>query len=596
MSCNAKKDPNGTWRIQYRWTDWTGTKKKSQKRGFKTKKEAEEWYAHFMLQQSSDPTMTLADFWEIYKADMEKRLRKTTMKQKEYVMNDKVLPYFGKTPINEITAPMIRKWQGEMMEKGFKPTYLKTIHNQLSAILNYAVNFYDLRSNLCRKAGSMGKSKADERPYWTLEEFQKFSDAIMDKQDSWIAFQTICNDLHFVTSWIYLYNVIVKQQKQELPHTKGGHQMNYNTVYVGMDVHKESFSLCAYTIEAEKASHYQRTEADYKKVLNYLEFLRTIYGDDANFICGYEAGCLGYTLYHQLTANNVKCIILAPTTMLEQRSKKRIKTDKRDAEIIAKCLAQHNYSPVHIPTAKDEETKEFLRMRDDHKLALKKVKQQILAFCLRHNYRYDGNSHWTAAHLKWLKALTPEALYKEILDEYLLTYHTLSDKLERLDKRIEELSTQDEYKEAVKKLCCFIGVKTHTALSVLVEVGDFNRFASAQHFASYLGLVPGEDSSGNDQNRLGITKAGNRHVRLLLTEASQCYARGQVGFKSKELKARQSGNTPAVIAYADKANERLRRRYYKMVLNKCKKHNVAKTAIARELACFMWGMMTDNIA
>ena len=131
--------------------------------------------------------------------------------------------------------------------------------------------------------------------------------------------------------------------------------------------------------------------------------------------------------------------------MLEQRSKKRIKTDKRDAEIIAKCLAQHNYSPVHIPTAKDEETKEFLRMRDDHKLALKKVKQQILAFCLRHNYRYDGNSHWTAAHLKWLKALTPEALYKEILDKYLLTYQTLSDKLEKLDKRIEELATQDEY-------------------------------------------------------------------------------------------------------------------------------------------------------
>lgn len=191
MSCNAKKDPNGTWRIQYRWMDWAGTKKKSQKRGFKTKKEAEEWYAHFMLQQSSDPTMTLADFWEIYKADMEKRLRKTTMKQKEYVMNDKILPYFGKTPINEITAPMIRKWQGEMMEKGFKPTYLKTIHNQLSAILNYAVNFYDLRSNPCRKAGSMGKSKADERPYWTLEEFQKFSDAIMDKQDSWIAFQIL---------------------------------------------------------------------------------------------------------------------------------------------------------------------------------------------------------------------------------------------------------------------------------------------------------------------------------------------------------------------------------------------------------------------
>ncbi len=372
--------------------------------------------------------------------------------------------------------------------------------------------------------------------------------------------------------------------------------MNYNTVYVGMDVHKESFTLCAYTIEAEKALHYQKTEPDYKNVLKYLEFLRTIYGNDAIFICGYEAGCLGYTLYHQLTANNVTCIILAPTTMLEQRSKKRIKTDKRDAEIIAKCLAQRNYSPVHIPTAKDEETKEFLRMRDDHKLALKKIKQQILAFCLRHNFRYEGKSHWTAAHLNWLKSLDPEALYKEILDEYLLTYQTLSDKIERLDKRIEELASQDEYKESVKKLCCFIGISTHTALSALVEVGDFKRFATAENFASYLGLVPGEHTSDSTQVRLGITKAGNSHIRLLLTEAAQCYTRGQVGFKSKALKSRQAGNPPEVIAYADKANERLRRRYYKMVLGKGKKANVAKTAIARELACFIWGMMTDHIA
>ena len=112
--------------------------------------------------------------------------------------------------------------------------------------------------------------------------------------------------------------------------------------------------------------------------------------------------------------------------------------------------AQHNYSPVHIPTATDEETKEFLRMRDDHKLALKKVKQQILAFCLRHNYRYDGNSHWTAAHIKWLKSLKPEALYKEILDEYLLTYTALSDKLERLDKRIEELASRMNTKNLLR--------------------------------------------------------------------------------------------------------------------------------------------------
>lgn len=191
MSCSAKRDENGSWHIQYRWTDWTGKKRKSQKRGFKTKKEAEEWYAHFMLQQTSDPTMTLADFWEVYKADMEHRLRKTTMKQKQYMMDDKVLPYFGNTPINAITAPMIRRWQGEMIAKGYKPTYLKSINNHLNCVLNYAVRFYDLRSNPCHKAGSMGKSKADERPYWTLAEFQKFSDAISDKQDSWLVFQIL---------------------------------------------------------------------------------------------------------------------------------------------------------------------------------------------------------------------------------------------------------------------------------------------------------------------------------------------------------------------------------------------------------------------
>jgi len=411
--------------------------------------------------------------------------------------------------------------------------------------------------------------------------------------------KTICNDLQFVGSWIYLYtanrgknkrgNRVYRIQMEVI-------KMNYNTVYVGMDIHKESFSLCAFTIEADKASYYQKTEADYKKVLKYLEFLRNIYGSDTNFVCGYEAGCLGYTLYHQLTEHNVNCVILAPTTMLEQRSRKRIKTDRRDAEIIARCLAQHNYSPVHIPTMQDEETKEFIRMRDDHKLALKKVKQQILAFCLRHNCRYEGNSHWTSAHITWLKSLTLEGLYKEILDEYLLTYNTLNDKIERLDKRIEELACQDKYRDAVKKLRCFIGVKTHIALSVIVEVGDFNRFASARKFASYLGLVPGEHSSGDDRTRLGITKAGNSHVRLLLTEAAQSYGRGNIGYKSKDLKSRQSGNSPQVIAYADKANERLRRRFYKLVLGNKKKHNIAKIAIARELACFMWGMMTDNIA
>lgn len=236
-------------------------------------------------------------------------------------------------------------------------------------------------------------------------------------------------------------------------------------------------------------------------------------------------------------------------------------------------------------------------MRDDHKLALKKVKQQILSFCLRHGYQYDGTkNHWTQAHINWLRSLKLDGVDQETLDEYLLTYDYLTAKLNRIESRIEEFAGDEDYKEEVHKLECFLGIKTQTALSVIVETGDFKRFASAPQYAAYLGLVPGEDSSGGDQNRLPITKAGNRHLRMLLVEAAQCFGRGQIGHKSKALAARQSGNSPTAIAYADKANERLRRKYYRMVLKNGKKSNVAKTAVARELACFIWGMMTETFA
>ena len=373
--------------------------------------------------------------------------------------------------------------------------------------------------------------------------------------------------------------------------------MYYNTAYVGMDVHKESFTLRYFTVEMDEPSAPVKIPANYKLVLKYLDSIRNHLKNDIRIVCGYEAGCLGYSLYHQLTEHNVECIILAPSTIPEPKGKNRIKTDNRDAGNIATCLAHRTYKPVHIPNEQDEQVKEFIRMRDDHKLALKKVKQQILAFCLRHDLRYEGTkNHWTAAHLQWLHSLSLGSINQEVLEEYLLTYRQLKDKLERLDHRIEEMATGDAYRENIRKLSCFLGIKTHTALSILTEVGDFKRFPTAKQFASYLGLVPGEHSSATNQNRLGITKTGNRHIRMLLIEAAQRYGRGQVGYKSKALKARQDGNMPMVIAYADKANERLRRRYYRMVLRNNKKANVAKTAIARELACFIWGMMTLKIA
>jgi transposase len=236
-------------------------------------------------------------------------------------------------------------------------------------------------------------------------------------------------------------------------------------------------------------------------------------------------------------------------------------------------------------------------MRADQKKALKVVKQQILALILRHGYRFDGGkNYWTIKHVAWLKTLDLGGILQESLNEYLITYAYLTDKIDRLDKRIEEFADGESYREKVQKLVCLIGVKTLTALSVIVEIGDFNRFAKAEKLAAFLGLVPSEDSSGGKQSRGSITKAGNSHVRRLLVESAQSYTRGAVGYKSVDLKRRQKGNTPQVIAFADKANERLRRKFYRMTLKNGIQRNVAATAIARELACFMWGLMTDNIS
>ena len=175
-------------------------------------------------------------------------------------------------------------------------------------------------------------------------------------------------------------------------------------------------------------------------------------------------------------------------------------------------------------------------MRDDHKQDLKKTKQRISAFCLSQGYHYDGGK-WTQAHFKWLKALELSELDRETLGEYLITYEYQTNRIEGFDKRIEELASETEYVEKVKKLVCFLGVKTHTALSCLVETGDFKRFAKGNIYAAYLGLVPGEDSSSDSINRLPIAKAGNSHLRKLLTEASGGICKGQIGHKSKDLKA-----------------------------------------------------------
>ena len=362
-----------------------------------------------------------------------------------------------------------------------------------------------------------------------------------------------------------------------------------------MDVHTTSYTLCCYSMESDSIFAMVKIEPDYHNILRYLERVRKNYSEKCKFLCGYEAGALGYTLYHQLTNKGIECVIMAPSTM-QKTNKKEVKTDKRDAIKIAKGLAYNSYKAVYILDDEDNAVREYIRMRDDHNSTLKRTKQRISAFCNRHGRNYTEGSKWTQKHLRWLeKQDFGSPTLQETLKEYLILYYQAQSKLELFKQRIEEFANQERYQEKVSKLRCFVGIDTHTALALIVETGDFIRFKKAQHYAAYLGLAPGENSSGSTIKRTEITKAGNSHMRRLLIESAHSYQRGTQGKKSKRLTNRQFGNNSSVIAYADKACERLRRKYWRIVLRTQKK-NTAVTAVARELACFVWGMMTDNIS
>lgn len=190
-------DKTKTWYVKCYYTDYTGTKRQRKKRGFKLQRDAKEWERSFLEQQQADLTMTFESFVKIYNEDMKHRLREHTFTQKQYVINKKLLPFFGNMPVSKITPAHVRKWQNELMSyrddnnKGYSETYLRTINNQLSAIMNYAVRYYDLKDNPCRKAGSIGKGHADEMQFWTTEEFKIFLKNVSDKPQARAGFLTL---------------------------------------------------------------------------------------------------------------------------------------------------------------------------------------------------------------------------------------------------------------------------------------------------------------------------------------------------------------------------------------------------------------------
>lgn len=186
-----KDKERGTWFCKFYYTEYTGEKKQKKKRGFATKKEALEWERNFLTKEKEGATMFFKDFAAVYLADFAARYKESALETKKHILRTKLLPYFGKRRICDITASDIRKWQNNLMGKGFSPTYLRLINSQLSAIFNFAVKYYGLRDNPCKRAGSMGKSNADEMLFWTRDEFMTFIEGARSNPDHYMIFQTL---------------------------------------------------------------------------------------------------------------------------------------------------------------------------------------------------------------------------------------------------------------------------------------------------------------------------------------------------------------------------------------------------------------------
>lgn len=192
-----KESDTGTWRVIYRYTDWMGERKQTSKRGFPTKREAQAWEREQLNKVKADLDMTFESFVATYTADMQSRIKENTWETKEHIIRTKLLPYFGSRKMCEIQPKDIIAWQNEMINhrddngKAYSPVYLKTLHNQLSAIFNHAVKYYNLAMNPAAKVGNMGKAKNKEMLFWTKDEYAKFADAMMDKPMSFYAFELL---------------------------------------------------------------------------------------------------------------------------------------------------------------------------------------------------------------------------------------------------------------------------------------------------------------------------------------------------------------------------------------------------------------------
>ena len=356
--------------------------------------------------------------------------------------------------------------------------------------------------------------------------------------------------------------------------------------YIGLDVHKDNTQMAVLEMKSKEPVTVKVIDSRPEKVAKAI----LPYKKNGKVHVAYEAGCMGYTLYRVLTEMKIDCQIIAPNKVFRGGNEK-VKTDKRDAVALAWMLRREEKAGIAVPEREDEAARDLLRCRGDMQDDLKRAKQRLLKFLLRHGHVYENTRYWTGKHRQWMKSLVFELpLNKTVFEQYLYTIESIEERVARVDLRIREIAESPRYAERVRSFRAFKGVDYIIALSLVCEIGDFKRFPTAGAFMSYLGLVPSEYSSGNKRRQGGITKTGNGHIRRLLTEAAWHYARPvQVG---KRLAERRVGTAESVIAYADKALNRLHGKYVKLVFSG-KSKQAAVTAVARELSGFLWGVMTS---
>jgi len=360
--------------------------------------------------------------------------------------------------------------------------------------------------------------------------------------------------------------------------------MKKSVIYVGLDVHKDSI-VAAMATKKQPAVVVRRMLNDWGQLVRTLDDLGN---KDRLRVC-YEAGPTGYDLARRLNAAGIHCIVIAPSLIPVQPGQ-RIKTDRRDAKKLADLHRNGQLVEVRIPESETEAMRDLERARDDAKNAERTARQQLDKFLLRHG-RSWSQTKWTRLHWAWIERqeLPAEAL-RRVLADYLRAVKEATARLERLEKDIEELVEKWALAPLVKAFQALRGVRLITAVILAAEVGDYARFGTPRELMAYLGMVPSESSSGQQRRQGRITRTGNGHVRRILTESAwnyRFYPRA-----SRAIRKRREPLPAEVVAIAEKAEVRLSKRY-RHLIQKGKSSPKAVTAVARELAGFVWAIARE---